>query len=54
MCLYINTLSQKDNLTEKILADIIESFIAALFIDKGIKHAEVFCQVCLFPKLAVR
>ena len=40
-------------MTDKVMADVIESFIAALYIDKDIEHAKKFCEICLFPKLAV-
>lgn len=36
---------------EKILADTLEAFVAALYVDKGLRHVEVFCRVCLFPRL---
>ncbi|XP_074612896.1 ribonuclease 3-like isoform X2 [Acropora palmata] len=36
---------------EKLLADILEAFVAALYVDKGLKHVEVLCRVCLFPRL---
>jgi len=36
---------------EKLLADILEAFVAALYVDKGLRHVEVFCRVCLFPRL---
>lgn len=42
---------QEKYLTEKVLADVVESFIAALYIDKGLEYAETFCEICLFPKL---
>lgn len=28
--------------------------MAALYVDKGLKHVEVLCRVCLFPRLEVR
>jgi len=36
---------------EKLLADILEAFVAALYVDKGLRYVEVFCRVCLFPRL---
>uniref|UniRef100_A0A1X7UJF3 ribonuclease III n=1 Tax=Amphimedon queenslandica TaxID=400682 RepID=A0A1X7UJF3_AMPQE len=36
----------------KVHADLIESFITALYLDKGMEHVLMFCKVCLFPKLA--
>ena len=32
----------------------VEAFVAALYVDKGLRHVEVFCRVCLFPRLEVR
>ena len=49
-CFYFG---QEKYLTEKVLADVVESFIAALYIDKGLEYAETFCEICLFPKLFV-
>ena len=40
-------------MADKIMADVVESFIAALYLDKGIEYAQTFCRVCLFPKLSV-
>ena len=31
-----------------------EAFVAALYVDKGLRHVEVFCRVCLFPRLEVK
>ena len=28
--------------------------MAALYVDKGLRHVEVFCRVCLFPRLEVK
>nr|CAB3243454.1 ribonuclease 3 [Phallusia mammillata] len=36
---------------EKNLADLLEAFVAALFVDKGLKYVEGFMQVCFFPRL---
>lgn len=36
---------------EKLLADILEAFVAALYVDKGLRYVETFCYVCLFPRL---
>ena len=30
------------------------AFVAALYVDKGLRHVEVFCRVCLFPRLEVK
>ena len=40
-------------MTGKILADVVESFLAALLLDKGLTFAKRFLEVSLFPKLAV-
>ena len=40
-------------MTEKLLADMSESLIAALLLDKGLQFATKLFEVCLFPKLAV-
>ena len=37
----------------KILADVIESYLAALLLDKGLDYCQKFLEVCLFPKLLV-
>lgn len=37
--------------TKKHKADLLESFLGALFIDKGFEHCQVFCNACLFPRL---
>ena len=37
----------------KNLADLLESFVAALYLDKGIKYVEAFMEVCFFPRLKV-
>lgn len=44
---------QEVSLTGKILADVMEAFLAALLLDKGLHFAQRFLQVCLFPKLKV-
>ncbi|XP_028394785.1 ribonuclease 3-like isoform X2 [Dendronephthya gigantea] len=36
---------------QKHMSDLFEAFLAALFVDKGIEPVEVFCKVCLFPRL---
>ena len=38
----------------KNLADLLESFVAALYLDKGIKHVEGLMEVCFFPRLKVK
>ena len=36
-----------------MMADVVESFLAALVIDQGLVFAQKFCEVCIFPKLLV-
>ena len=36
------------------MADVVESFISALYFDKGLDYVSKFCEVCLFPRLTVR
>ncbi|XP_026219413.1 ribonuclease 3 [Anabas testudineus] len=38
-------------LRTKTLADLLESFIAALYIDKGLEYVHTFMNVCFFPRL---
>lgn len=40
-------------MTEKLLADVTESLMAALVLDKGLHFATKMFEVCIFPKLAV-
>ncbi|XP_055541222.1 ribonuclease 3 [Wyeomyia smithii] len=41
----------KADLKTKDRADLLEAFLGALYVDKGLKHCETFCHVCLFPRL---
>ncbi|KAK5650502.1 hypothetical protein RI129_001531 [Pyrocoelia pectoralis] len=41
----------KAELKTKDRADLLEAFIGALYVDKGMEYCEVFCQVTLFPRL---
>ncbi|CAH0384549.1 unnamed protein product [Bemisia tabaci] len=41
----------KAELKTKDRADLLESFLGALYIDKGIAYCRVFCDVCFFPRL---
>lgn len=43
--------SNKTFLKTKDRADLLEAFIGALFVDKGIKYCRKFCEVCFFPRL---
>uniref|UniRef100_A0A3P8UPI4 Drosha ribonuclease III n=1 Tax=Cynoglossus semilaevis TaxID=244447 RepID=A0A3P8UPI4_CYNSE len=40
-------------LRTKTLADLLESFIAALYIDKDLEYVHTFMNVCFFPRLKV-
>uniref|UniRef100_A0A1I8F1S1 RNase III domain-containing protein n=1 Tax=Macrostomum lignano TaxID=282301 RepID=A0A1I8F1S1_9PLAT len=35
----------------KIFADVLESFVGAVFVDKDLTWVERLCQVCFFPRL---
>ena len=37
----------------KIMADVVESYIAALTLDQGLERAEQFLEEHLFPRLKV-
>ncbi|XP_077504177.1 ribonuclease 3 drosha isoform X4 [Amblyomma americanum] len=41
----------KAELKTKDRADILEAFLGALFVDKGLEYCNAFCQVCFFPRL---
>lgn len=41
----------KADLKTKDRADLLEAFLGALYIDKGLKHCQAFCNVCFFPRL---
>lgn len=41
----------KADLKTKDRADLLEAFLGALYVDKDLEYCEVFCQVCLFPRL---
>ncbi|XP_058064829.1 ribonuclease 3-like, partial [Anopheles bellator] len=41
----------KAELKTKDRADLLEAFLGAMYVDRGLKYCEVFCQVCLFPRL---
>lgn len=38
----------------KIMADVVESYLGALTLDQGLEVAEQFLKVHLFPSLSVR
>lgn len=41
----------KADLKTKDRADLLEAFLGALYVDQGLEHCQMFCQVCLFPRL---
>ncbi|ELT91975.1 hypothetical protein CAPTEDRAFT_165112 [Capitella teleta] len=32
-------------------ADLVEAFLGALYVDKGLAFCKIFCQVCFYPRL---
>lgn len=43
----------KPDLKTKDRADLLEAFLGALYVDRGLDPCQTFCQVCLFPRLQV-
>ena len=43
--------SPKAELKTKERADLLEAFLGALYVDKGLQYCQTFCQVCFFPRL---
>ncbi|XP_068249808.1 ribonuclease 3-like [Palaemon carinicauda] len=41
----------KTELKTKDRADLLEAFLGALYIDRGLDYCRTFCQVCFFPRL---
>ncbi|XP_034951139.1 ribonuclease 3 [Chelonus insularis] len=41
----------KAELKTKDRADLLEAFLGALYVDKGLEFCKVFCNVCFFPRL---
>lgn len=41
----------KAELKTKDRADLLEAFLGALYVDKGLDYCKTFCHVCLFPRL---
>ncbi|XP_071455436.1 ribonuclease 3 [Hetaerina americana] len=41
----------KAELKTKDRADLLEAFLGALYVDKGLEYCLVFCHVCFFPRL---
>ncbi|XP_070582150.1 ribonuclease 3-like [Ptychodera flava] len=46
-----NREKEKPALRVKVLADLLEAFLGALYVDKSIEWVRVFCEVCFFPRL---
>ncbi len=43
--------SPKAELKTKDRADLLEAFLGALYVDKGLEYCQTFCHVCFFPRL---
>lgn len=41
----------KAELKTKDRADLLEAFLGALYVDKGLFYCQTFCNVCFFPRL---
>lgn len=41
----------KAELKTKDRADLLEAFLGALYVDKGLEFCHIFCDVCFFPRL---
>jgi ribonuclease-3 len=41
----------KGELKTKDRADLLEAFLGALYVDKGLGYCRLFCEVCFFPRL---
>lgn len=41
----------KAELKTKDRADLLEAFLGALYVDKGLVYCQMFCNVCFFPRL---
>ncbi|XP_014213264.1 ribonuclease 3 isoform X2 [Copidosoma floridanum] len=41
----------KADLKTKDRADLLEAFLGALYVDRGLDFCQVFCDVCFFPRL---
>lgn len=49
--IFAETRGDKLDMKTKEKADLLEAFIGALYVDKGIEYCTVFCDVCFFPRL---
>lgn len=43
----------KNDLKTKDRADLLEAFLGALYVDRGLTFCETFCQATLFPRLQI-
>lgn len=43
----------KPDLKTKDRADLLEAFLGAMYVDRGLEPCQTFCHVCLFPRLQV-
>lgn len=51
MTQYARYSNPRTELKTKDRADLLEAFLGALYVDRGLEPCQVFCQVCLFPRL---
>lgn len=51
MTQYARYSSPRGELKTKDRADLLEAFLGALYVDRGLEPCQTFCQVCLFPRL---
>lgn len=53
MTKYVIYANPKSDIKTKDRADLLEAFLGALYVDRGLEVCEMFCQVCLFPRLQI-
>nr|AVK59456.1 Drosha-PA [Nezara viridula] len=51
MAAYAVYSNPKAELKTKDRADLLEAFLGALYVDKGLLYCQTFCNVCFFPRL---
>uniref|UniRef100_A0A8D8M7L3 Ribonuclease 3 n=1 Tax=Cacopsylla melanoneura TaxID=428564 RepID=A0A8D8M7L3_9HEMI len=51
MPFFANLINPKIDLKMKDRADLLEAFLGAMYIDKGMEACEQFCSMCFFPRL---
>lgn len=49
--IYSNVGTDKIDMKTKQKADLLESFLGALYVDSGMEYCKLFCDVCFFPRL---